>query len=92
MPPGFRWYDLVILGIVALVFFAPKRLPQLGASIGKTIKEFRKSIKGEAPSQTSVADATLPPTSQPNAALPPAQPAAPQPTAAEATSTERQPG
>jgi sec-independent protein translocase protein TatA len=89
MPPGFRWYDLVILGIVALVFFAPKRLPQLGASIGKTIKEFRKSMKSEAPSQTLVADATLPPASQPNAALPLTQPAAPQPAAAEATSTER---
>lgn len=89
MPPGLRWYDLVILAIVALLFFAPKRLPQLGSSLGKTIKEFRKSIKAETTSQAP--DATLPPASPPKAALPTAQPTAEtQPTAAEATSPESQ--
>lgn len=88
MPPGLRWYDLVILLIVALLFFAPKRLPQLGSSIGKTIKEFRKSMKAEVTSQPP--DATLPPAAQPTAALP-AAPAETSRMAAEAKPVESQP-
>jgi len=35
---------LVILLVIALLLFGPKRLPEIGAGIGKTIKEFRKSM------------------------------------------------
>jgi len=42
---------LLILGI-ALLVFGPGKLPQLGASIGKSIRELRKGLDGtEAPSQ-----------------------------------------
>lgn len=44
MPLGLHWYELlIILGVVVLVFGA-KRLPELGSSVGKTIKEFKKSL------------------------------------------------
>ncbi len=45
MPFGAHWYDLAILGVIALLFFGPKRLPEMGSAIGKTIKEFQKSMK-----------------------------------------------
>ncbi len=35
---------LVIILVIALLLFGPKRLPEIGAGIGKTIKEFRKSM------------------------------------------------
>ncbi len=35
---------LVIILVVALLIFGPRRLPEIGAGIGKTIKEFRKSM------------------------------------------------
>jgi len=35
--------ELVIILVAALVIFGPKRLPDIGSSLGKTIKEFRKS-------------------------------------------------
>ena len=35
---------LVIILVVALLIFGPKRLPEIGSGIGKTIKEFRKSM------------------------------------------------
>lgn len=37
---------LLILAIV-LVFFGPKRLPQLGKSIGEAIKGFKTGINGD---------------------------------------------
>jgi sec-independent protein translocase protein TatA len=36
--------ELIIVLVVALLIFGPKRLPEMGAGVGKFIKEFRKSI------------------------------------------------
>jgi sec-independent protein translocase protein TatA len=33
--------------IIALVVFGPKRLPELGRSLGKGIREFRGSVSGD---------------------------------------------
>jgi sec-independent protein translocase protein TatA len=35
--------ELVLILIIALVIFGPKRLPELGRSIGKTLAEFRRA-------------------------------------------------
>lgn len=35
--------ELMIVLVLALVVFGPKRLPELGASLGSGIKEFRKA-------------------------------------------------
>lgn len=43
--PGLHWPELIILVAVALLIFGPKRLPEMGASIGKTIKEFQRSMR-----------------------------------------------
>lgn len=40
------WELLIILGILLLIF-GPSRLGDLGSSLGKGIKGFRKSIKDE---------------------------------------------
>jgi len=42
--PGLHWYDLIVLVVVALLIFGPKRLPEMGSAVGKTIKEFQKSM------------------------------------------------
>lgn len=42
---GAHWYQLAAVLVVALLFFGPKRLPEMGSSIGKTIKEFQRSMK-----------------------------------------------
>ncbi|RAQ97087.1 twin-arginine translocase TatA/TatE family subunit [Thermogemmatispora tikiterensis] len=44
MFPGFHGLDLVVILIVALLIFGPKRLPEMGSAIGKSIKEFRKGM------------------------------------------------
>jgi sec-independent protein translocase protein TatA len=38
-----HWWELGIILILALVFFGPKRLPEIGSSMGKGIREFRKA-------------------------------------------------
>ena len=35
---------VIILILVALLIFGPKRLPELGEAIGKMIREFKKSV------------------------------------------------
>lgn len=39
--------ELAIVLIIALVVFGPKRLPELGKSLGKGIREFRGSVSGD---------------------------------------------
>ena len=36
--------EWIVILLIVLVVFGPKRLPELGEAIGKTIKGFRKSM------------------------------------------------
>lgn len=36
---------LLLLGIIALIFFGPSRLPQLGQSLGKAIRGFKQGLE-----------------------------------------------
>ncbi len=45
MPFGFHWFELIPIVVLALLFFGPKRLPEMGSAIGKTIKEFQRSMR-----------------------------------------------
>jgi len=39
--------ELVIILVIVLVLFGPKRLPQLGKSLGKTMKSLREGLDGK---------------------------------------------
>ncbi len=39
--------EIIVVLIIALVVFGPKRLPELGRSLGKGIREFKGSVTGE---------------------------------------------
>ena len=47
MPLGIGWMELVILLLVALLIFGPKRLPEMGRSLGRGMREFKDSISGK---------------------------------------------
>jgi sec-independent protein translocase protein TatA len=44
MVPGFHGFDLIILLAIVLLIFGPKKLPEIGSAIGKSFKEYRKSM------------------------------------------------
>jgi sec-independent protein translocase protein TatA len=46
MPFGIGWMELVIVLLVALLVFGPKRLPEMGRSLGRGMREFKDSISG----------------------------------------------
>ncbi len=69
---------ILIFGIVLLVV-GPRRLPELGSALGKTLREFRDATSGLTESTTQ------PATSQPAATPAPVQPVAPQPMPSVAT-------
>ena len=41
---GIHWTELIVVAFVALLIFGPKRLPEIGGAVGRTYKEFKKSL------------------------------------------------
>ena len=47
--PGFIGLpELIVLGLVVLLVFGPKRLPEMGRSLGRGMREFKDSVTGDA--------------------------------------------
>ncbi len=38
--------SLIVIAVVALIIFGPKKLPQFGKAMGSTLKEFKDATKG----------------------------------------------
>lgn len=38
--------EIVVILLIALIFFGPKRLPELGKGLGNGIREFKKATQG----------------------------------------------
>jgi len=45
--PNIGPLELAIVLVIALVIFGPKRLPELGKSLGRGMREFKDSISGD---------------------------------------------
>ena len=39
--------EIAVVLVIVLIIFGPKRLPELGKSMGKGIREFKNSLSGE---------------------------------------------
>jgi sec-independent protein translocase protein TatA len=68
---GMGWQELLLVLFIALLFFGPKKLPDLGRSFGKAISAFKKGIKdgesdegnGDSPASPSPPPPPAPPAS-----------------------------
>ena len=47
MPSFIGFPELIVLAIVLLLIFGPKRLPEIGRSMGKGMREFKDSVTGK---------------------------------------------
>lgn len=90
MPFNVGPVELIIVLVIALLVVGPRRLPEMGTAVGKTIREFRKASSDiseatdvESETKPSTADTTAPQAVAPGqeANTAPAAPAAPAPAA-----------
>ena len=47
MPGNIGPLEIAIVLVIVLIIFGPKRLPELGRSMGKGIREFRGTLSGD---------------------------------------------
>jgi sec-independent protein translocase protein TatA len=47
VPFGIGIWEILILLLVVLLVFGPKRLPEMGRSLGRGMREFKDSISGK---------------------------------------------
>ena len=52
--------ELIVLAIVLLLIFGPKRLPEIGKSMGKGMREFKDSVSGITADEPAKPAAELP--------------------------------
>ena len=56
MPGWVSIPELILLLIVILLIFGPKRVPEIGRSLGKGMREFKNSITGRDEEETRPAE------------------------------------
>jgi sec-independent protein translocase protein TatA len=67
--------EIIVVLIIALIVFGPKRLPELGSSLGRGIREFRSTVTGEKDDDDDEAvDPKVLSASKATATAPPAEP------------------
>ncbi len=89
MPFGIGIWELLILLLVLLLVFGPKRLPEMGRQLGKGMREFKDSVTGDGNDDAAPALPPAEPVHVPEAAAP-AAPAAPVAPAAPAAPESRE--
>ena len=47
MPGWIGPWEIAILLVIVLLVFGPKRLPEMGRSLGKGMREFKNSVTGK---------------------------------------------
>jgi sec-independent protein translocase protein TatA len=52
--PNVGPFELVIVLVVALIVLGPKRLPEVGRSLGNGIREFKDSLQNDGPQHEDV--------------------------------------
>ena len=79
--------ELLLVGIIALIVLGPKRLPEVGRSLGKGMREFKNSLNSvggdeeddedveHPPEALAATTAAVPPTTPPSTAGRSASPA-----------------
>jgi sec-independent protein translocase protein TatA len=63
VPFGIAWWEILLILLLVLLVFGPKKLPEMGRSLGRGFREFKESVTGQSKDD------------EPPAELPPPEPA-----------------
>ena len=75
MPGNIGWTGALVIVLVLLLVFGPKRLPEMGRSLGRGLREFKDAVTGKVdederaelpPSRVGATTSTTSPSSQPS--------------------------
>ncbi|NWF58254.1 MAG: twin-arginine translocase TatA/TatE family subunit [Fischerella sp.] len=50
---GLGWTEVGVIAIVALLIFGPKKIPELGSALGKTLRGFKEELNKNDSDDTS---------------------------------------
>ena len=45
--PRIGIWEILVIVLVVVVLFGPKKLPEIGKAVGDALREFKKSLKGD---------------------------------------------
>jgi len=76
MPFGLQPWHLLIVLVVVVIVMGPKRLPEIGQAMGKTLRGFKDELDGGPQTPTPMVSAAVAPSEPvaPAATTPPAPP------------------
>jgi sec-independent protein translocase protein TatA len=52
------WPEIIIILVVLLLLFGAKRLPEMGRSLGRGMREFKEAVTGNEPPETKELSST----------------------------------
>ena len=90
MPFGISLPELLILLVVLLLVFGAKRLPEMGRSLGKGMREFKDGVSGVEDTVSTTPPTTTTTPTPTRVELPSATPASNAPTAEHGARSERE--
>ena len=65
------WQEMILILVVLLLLFGAKRLPEMGRSLGRGMREFKDAVTGNEPEQPELAPPPKSPATEPEPAAPP---------------------
>jgi sec-independent protein translocase protein TatA len=46
---GLGWPEVIVIAVVAILIFGPKKIPELGSTLGKTLRGFKEEVSQSNP-------------------------------------------
>lgn len=53
---GLGWLEIGVIAIAAILIFGPKKIPELGSALGKTLRGFKEELKNDQEEDSSSTD------------------------------------
>jgi sec-independent protein translocase protein TatA len=63
--PNIGPMELIVVLVIALMVLGPKKLPEVGRSVGKGLREFKDSVSGNHDDEPQTLTAAAPPVATP---------------------------